>query len=168
MGVGGDPPPVTQRRCRVPGCLGNSVRVGGPYHSYAVRVFEGRLLITRFGPWSAEGCRLNAQGTYDEDVENDRRPPRYGVSVFGGRLRAEESRDDLIKRICSCVPVGGKKVAAIWADELEKKAWEVHPDMPPDMHYLIGQKNLAKPPDVESLERVWNEHKINNPAWKGK
>jgi hypothetical protein len=129
---------------------------------------EGRLLIARFGPWSADGCRRNAQGTYDEDIQAGRNPPRYGVSVFGGHLHRTETRDDLIRRICSCVPVSGKKVAVIWADELEQTGWEVRPDTPPDMHYLVGQGGFTDPPDVDSLESVWNEHKTNNPAWKGR
>jgi hypothetical protein len=62
--------------------------------------------------------------------------------------------------------VGGKKVAVLWADELKAQGWEVQPDMPPDMHYLVGQDGLIKVPDVESLALLWAEHKVDNPAWK--
>ncbi|MBZ4618832.1 hypothetical protein [Mycobacterium avium] len=125
---------------------------------------EGRLLIARFGPWSAEGCRKNAQGTYEDDVENGHEPARYGVSVFGGHLRVGETRDDLVCRICGCVPVTGRKVAVVWADELEQQGWAVHLNMPPDMHYLVGQGGLAELPDFDALALLWAEHKVNNPA----
>jgi hypothetical protein len=127
---------------------------------------EGRLLITRFGPWSPEKCDETARDQYNDDLRNGRNPPRFGISVFGDHLRAGENIADVVQRICAGVPVGGKKVAVIWADELEALGWEVHPDMPPDLHYLVGQDDLMQVPNVELLALLWAKHKIDNPAWR--
>jgi hypothetical protein len=132
---------------------------------YTVRVSEGRLLITRFGPWSGEKCVLNAQDTYDDDLEEGRYP-RYGVSVFGGHMRRGESLEELLARICTNATVRGDKVAAVWADELRNDGWEIYPGMPPDMHYLIGRAGLTAPKAVESLALVWANHKVKNPVAK--
>ena len=126
------------------------------------------LTIVRFGPFTAEGCGRTAKEQYDDDLVAGRSSPRFGVSVFGDYRIKDETTDDVVRRICSDAPVNGKRVAVISRTELEDRGWSVHQDMPPPLHYLVYVGNLSEVPDVDSLSLLWNEYRINNPAWLGK
>lgn len=121
-----------------------------------------RLLIVRFGPWSAEKCRATATDQFEDDLAEGR-DGRYGISVFGAEVAAGESVDDALLRICKEAPCNGKKVATLWADELPD--WTAQVDQPPPHHYLLGEGDLSALPDVDSLALMWSENKRNNPAF---
>lgn len=125
---------------------------------------EGRLLIVRFAPFSAEGCRKNAENTYLDDLDAGR-PGRYGVSASGVNVAPHETVDDGIVRLRSVVSLRGKHVAPVWADVLVARGWVVVPDMPPDEHYLIGRAGMAVLPDFDDLALLWNDAKRVCPTW---
>jgi hypothetical protein len=66
-----------------------------------------------------------------------------------------ESVDHAIIRLRSIVPLTGKHVAPVWADDLERWGWTVVPDMPPEAHYLVGKDDLAEMPDFAGLALIW-------------
>lgn len=117
----------------------------------------------RFGPWSATRCQETALEQFADDVAAGRRG-RYGISVFGDVVGEGESVEDVLKRICVEAPCRGKKVAAVWAQDLQNAGWVVSPEMPPRLHYLLGQGDFSQIPDVDSLAVIWMEHKRDNPA----
>lgn len=125
---------------------------------------DGRLLIVRFSPFTAEGCRANAEGTYSEDLAEGKRG-RYGVSTSGIVVKANESVDAAIIRLRSIVPLRGKQVAPAWASDLEARGWTVVPDMPPDAHYLVGKGDLTEMPDFADLALIWADVKRMCPTW---
>lgn len=126
---------------------------------------EGRLLIVRFAPFSAEGCRANARKTYDRHLEQGLNG-RYGVSVSGVMVRQGESDDEAIIRLRAAVPLKGKAIAPVWADTLEELGFCVVPDMPPDMHYLVGQDDMVRMLDCDALALVWSSTRRKCPTWR--
>ncbi len=126
---------------------------------------EGRLLIVRFAPFSAQGCRANARGTYDSDLEQGLRG-RYGVSVRGVMVSDGESPDEAIIRLRASTPLRGKDIASVWADVLGEAGFRVVPDMPPDMHYLVGQDDMVRMPDCDALALVWSSTRRRCPTWR--
>lgn len=125
-----------------------------------------RLLIVRFSPFTAEGCRRNAVDTFEDDLTDGREPPRYGVSAFGTVVERDGPVDAALVRLCKEAPVGGKNVSVVWADELELRGFRVLRDEPPLMHYLVGQGDLSELPDFVGLALLWADHRVQNPAWE--
>ncbi len=125
---------------------------------------EGRLLIVRFSPFTAEKCADNAQGTFDEDLDEGR-TGRYGLSTSGIVVPTAESVDDAIIRLRSIVPLNGKHIAPVWADDLERDGWVVVPDMPPEAHYLVGKGDLSEMPDFTDLALIWADAKRVCPTY---
>lgn len=125
---------------------------------------DRRLLIVRFSPFTAEGCRANAEGTYVDDLAEGR-PGRYGVSTSGIVVGTDESVDAAIIRLRSIVPLRGKQVAPVWAHDLDSRGWAVVPDMPPDGHYLVGKGDLTEMPDFADLALIWADAKRVCPTW---
>lgn len=134
-----------------------------PNDFYTEPVSEPARIVVRFGPWSADACRISAVDQHDDDLSLDR-DGRYGISVFCDYVLPDEDVDTVVERICVDAPCGGRKIAVVWAAELELGGWVLEPDPPPDMHYLIGQGDFSQVPDVESLESIWLMNKQNNPA----
>lgn len=122
----------------------------------------------RFGPFSAAGCERNAREQHEQDLADGREPPRFGISVSGDYIAEDESVDDVVARICATVPLNGKTVATVSADTLVGLGWTVNVDIPPPLHYLIGQGDMTTLPDVDSLALVWSQNRTRNPAWTGK
>jgi hypothetical protein len=125
---------------------------------------EGRLLIVRFSPFTADKCAKNASETFDDDLD-DGRTGRYGLSTSGIAVPTAESVDDAIVRLRSIVPLRGKHVAPVWADDLERRGWVVVPDMPPEAHYLIGRGDLSEMPDFTDLALIWADAKRVCPTY---
>ena len=120
--------------------------------------------MVRFGPFTSDGCRVNAKDTYDDDLDSGRRP-RYGVSTFATFVEDGAEVDDAIAHICKTAPCGGRKVARVWSDDLERLGFSVHNDEPPPMHYLVGAGDLAALPDFDALAIIWASNKVGNPAF---
>lgn len=125
---------------------------------------NGRLLIVRFSPFTAEGCKRNAQDTFNDDLENGV-AGRYGVSTSGIVVPTEESVDDAIVRLRSIVHLNGRHIAPVWADDLERKDWAVVRDEPPDAHYLVGKGDLSDMPDYTELALIWADAKRVCPTY---
>lgn len=126
---------------------------------------EGRLLIVRFASFTANGCRANARHTYDSDLDQGR-SGRYGVSVSGVVVRQGESEDEAIIRLRAAVPLKGKDIAPVWVDVLEAAGFRVVPDMPPDMHYLVGEGDMARMLNCDALALVWNDARRRCPTYR--
>lgn len=126
---------------------------------------DERLLIVRFSPFTADGCKTNAQGTYDDDLDEGH-AGRYGVSTSGIIVPTAESVDDAIIRLRSIVPLRGRHVAPVWADELEAEGWVVVPDIPPEAHYLVGKGDLHEMPDFADLALIWANAKRVCPTYR--
>jgi hypothetical protein len=128
---------------------------------------EGRLLVVRFSPFTAEKCAKNAQETFDDDLEEER-TGRYGVSTSGIVVPTAESVDEAIIRLRSIVPLTGKSIAPVWADDLERDGWVVVPDIPPEAHYLVGKGDLSEMPDFTDLALIWADAKRVCPTYAKK
>jgi hypothetical protein len=124
------------------------------------------LLVVRFGPFTADGCRKNAEGTYVEDVERGGVQPRFAISVYAIEPAEGEDEAAAITRLCLEVPVGGKSVAVITRADLESEGWRLEMDVPPAHHYLIGQDDFSQMPDIDGLALIWSTCRRANPAWK--
>lgn len=119
---------------------------------------DGRLLIVRFAPFTAEGCQKNAQATFEDDVDEGR-AGRFGLSTSGIFVADDESVDDAIIRLRSIVPLKGKHVAPVWSTELDAAGWTITEDIPPDAHYLVGRGDLTEMPDFADLALIWAQAK---------
>lgn len=126
---------------------------------------DGRLLIVRFSPFTAEGCTKNAQDTFDDDLDEGQ-PGRYGLSTSGIIVPTAESVDDAIIRLRSIVPLRGRHIAPVWADDLERKGWVVVRDEPPEAHYLVGKGDLSDMPDFTDLALTWANAKRVCPTYR--
>lgn len=121
--------------------------------------------MVRFGPFSPEGCKRNAVDTYEDDLDCGRQP-RFGVSVFATRVQEGADLDAAIEHLCMTAPVGGKKIATMWLEDIERLGFSVHCDEPPPMHYLVGEGDLSALPDTDKLSLAWANNRIDNPAYR--
>lgn len=124
-----------------------------------------RLVLMRFSPFSAYKLELNAKATFEEDVVAGRQG-RYGLSLYGTHISQSDPIESALDGVCRTVPVGGKRVALAWADELRESGWTIVEDVPPEHHYLMGVGDLTEMPDGEQMAIVWSAWRIRNPAWK--
>lgn len=61
-------------------------------------------------------------------------------------MQPGESVDDTIMRICANAPVNGRNAAVFEPSDLDAIGLAVHDDIPPPMHYLIGNDDLSTLP----------------------
>lgn len=122
----------------------------------------------RFSPFLADRLLENAEDTYEDDIDEGREPPRYGVSVLASRCEAGETIEEAVARIVASVDPLGKKVTVATGNKLRDNGFVLEEDPTPTspLHYLVGDADFSEPPRVDLLASVLEECRMNNPAWK--
>lgn len=140
------------------------VRRSDRVRHFITGVLQDAMLI-RFTPISVEKLTATAYDQHERDSIDGREPARFGISVFGDHIRSGETVDETIARICAEAPCNGRTVAAFDEADLDSVGLTVHDDIPPPMHYLIGNDDLSTKPAVERLAVLLDEKRTRNPAW---
>lgn len=128
---------------------------------------DGSEVVIRFSPFLADRLLENAQGTFDEDLDEGR-PPRYGVSVVAGTCEDGGDIDEAIERILSQTQLGGKQMAVITGTELRAAGFELvkDPTTLEPLHHLVGDHPFTEPPRVDVLASLLHDRRRRNPAYK--
>ena len=128
------------------------------------------VVVVRFRPFGLIGL----QNSVTKQVLGDEvkgRVPRHGVSAFADKVRAGESLEEAVDRICRSAKdyAGGPKVAFVTEAALNEQGYCLHESVPPELHYLIGGKDLHQPPpDLQLLEAMLQPeaNRRDNPAFE--
>lgn len=129
---------------------------------------DGSEVVIRFTPITAEGLRKNAMGTHAEDLEDGRRPGRYGVSVVAGRCDEGESIEETIAKILATTSLTGRTIAVVTGTELRARGFEIVPDpnSREPLHHLVGDDPFMEVPRVDVLASLLDDRRMSNPAYK--
>lgn len=121
----------------------------------------------RFRPLTAEGLRKNAEGTFLDDQDFGREPPRYGVSVIAGHCKDGESIDETVARIVGTTSLTGKTIAVATGNQLRAEGFELVKDATArePLHHLVGDSPFTAPPRVDVLASLLDNGRRRNPAW---
>jgi len=129
---------------------------------------DGSEVVVRFPPYPAQRLRENAEGTFADDIEQNRRPPRYGVSVLATQCREGETIEDAVQRVCMDTGIGkrSKSVAVTTGARLREYGFDVvaDPTSHEPRHHLVGEDPFSALPDCDTLESLLKV-RMQNPAW---
>lgn len=129
---------------------------------------DGSEVVIRFTPLSPAGLEKNATGTYLDDLEFGRTPPRYGVSVIAGWCLAGESLDQAVARILQTTSLSGRTIAVTTGNKLREIGLDIVEDATDrePSHHLVGEDPFTEPPRVDLLASLLDNCRRSNPAWK--
>lgn len=124
--------------------------------------------MIRFTPVTPEGLEKNARGTYLDDLDFGKEPPRYGISVLAGWCQEDETFDETVTRILGTTSLVGRTIAVTTGNKLREIGLEVVEDVTErePCHHLVGEDPFTAPPRVDLLASLLDNCRRSNPAWK--
>lgn len=124
-------------------------------------------VVIRFSGWGAESLKSSVDKQVLGDIAKGR-AQRHGVSVFADVTRDDESFEETVIRLAHHATqfVNGPRVAVLTEANLKEHDYCLHEAVPPELHYLIGGKDLGSPPPpLEKLAELLKD-KRKNPAFE--
>lgn len=128
---------------------------------------DGSEIVVRFSPFAADRLKENAEDTYADDLEKERVPARYGVSVLAAVCEPGETIVDTVTRLCNETKLGGKRVAVTTGKALREAGFSLQADPTKEEkhHYLVGEGSFQTVLKVDLLASILDLGRMNNPAW---
>lgn len=129
---------------------------------------DGSEVVIRFFPIAEDKLIRNAEDTYLDDIDYDRDPPRYGISVLAGWCEEGETFDETVDRILESTHLTGRNITVTTGNKLRAIGLEIieDPNEREPRHHLVGEDPFTEPPRVDLLASLLENCRRKNPAWK--